>query len=221
MCKASTETQEPKNGAPKQEISMIGKVWPLHPAVALAILATFPSYCFVRRGFTQWFHWASFIYLLSQSKFLQKFQVLAGISICLGWYSALAWDYLKYGRAFVALYKNMPSFMTSTMLEKSTGQLNYDSASSLLTMMAAHLLDILGHILLTYYFWRKHRQDGGTFRSVCTWPAIILSYLFSRCYSMTQVYCNTGEFGLFYVGFDVYVMDTLDPWVSFSKKTQT
>jgi hypothetical protein len=209
MCQAST--QKSKNGTSLAS-TLIGKVWPLHPAVALGILSLFPSYCFINRGFTQWFHWASFIYLLTQSKFLQKFQVLAGISICLGWYSSLAVDYFKYGRSWVALYKNMPPAMTDIMLDKSTGQLNYDSTSSLLTMLLSHVLDVLAHILLTYYFWRKHRQHGGTFRGLCTWPAILLSYLFSRCWGMTQVYYNTGKLGLFYIGHNVYVMDSLDIW---------
>jgi hypothetical protein len=209
MCQASTQkyTNETLSAS-----TLIGKVWPLHPAVALGSLSLFPSYCFVNRGFTQWFHWASFIYLLTQSKFLQKFQVVTGISICLGWYSALAIDYFKFGRFCVALYKNMPPAMTDIMLDKSTGQLNYDSTSSLLIMLQSHIMDILAHVLLTYYFWCKHRQQGGTFREVCTWPAIILSYLFARSWSMTMVYHNTGKLGFFYIGYDVYVLDVLDPW---------
>ena len=194
------------------ETNRLRSLYPLHPAVALAILSTFPSYCFVNRGFTQWFHWASFIYLLTQSKFLEKFQVLAGISICLGWYSALAIDYVKDGRLFDNLYKNMPPAMTEIMLDASTGKLIYDSKSSLAIMLCSHALDILGHPALTYYFWSRHRRHGGTFRDLCTWPAIIFSYLFSRCWSMTMVYFNSGKIGLFYIGYDVYIMDSLDPW---------
>ena len=29
---------------------------------------------------------------------------------------------------------------------------------------------------------------------------------------MTMVYFNSGKIGLFYIGYDVYIMDSLDPW---------
>jgi hypothetical protein len=192
----------------------IGKVWPVHPLLVLALLPVMPSSCFLNRGFTIWFHWASVIYLLTQSKFLEKCLVLIGTSVCLGWYSSIAYDYFQYGRLALILYDNSPPIMTEIMLDETTGQPNYGSMAAVSTMLLAHALDTLGHPLLTHYFWRRHRQTGGCLPTILTWPVVVSSWLFSRIWSILHTYYNFGRVQPYYVGYDVYVLpaDHLDCW---------
>jgi hypothetical protein len=135
--------------------NLLGKVWPLPPLAALSLLLSLlPTYFYLNRGFTQWFFWVSILYLLTQSKFLQKFQVLIGTSICLGWYASLTYEYFQHGRFMDVLYKNMPEAMTNNMLLMEDNQdggqlllssvLDYQSTRSLLTMMLAHILKFWG-----------------------------------------------------------------------------
>jgi hypothetical protein len=176
------------------------KVYPLPPLLAVSLLPLVPSYFFLNRGFTQWFHWMAVLYFLCQSKFLEKFQILAGTSICLGWYASMVYEYLYHDRFMHALYNNMPPAMTNIMWiinddndndHHNPRQLDFTSTHSLLMMALSHALDLLGHPLLTYYFWRKHSKGGGgTLKQVLSWPVIVSTYLFSRCWSMTHTYYN-------------------------------
>ena len=61
--------------------------------ILVIIFPSLPSYCFINRGFTQWFHWLTIVELFTQNFMLCKFQLLSGIGICIGWYTALFWDY--------------------------------------------------------------------------------------------------------------------------------
>mmetsp|Transcript_27336 Transcript_27336/g.60225 ORF Transcript_27336/g.60225 Transcript_27336/m.60225 type:complete len:277 (-) Transcript_27336:2774-3604(-) len=253
MC-GPTTTNAPKgasfaspNGNPasksEERSSIFQKVYPLHPSVALGVMATtfaiFPSSLYVNRGFTVWFHWASVFYLLTQSKFMNKFLILSGISICLGWYACLMYEYVVHDRFFDALYKNMPSSLTKYMLldddartsatnnalnatASVNGTLDFLSTYSLLAMFVSHILDFLGHPLLTYYFWWKYnskndsetnpKQNIENNETIFTWPVIVTAYCSSRIWSLFHTYYNFGFFAWFYVGFDVYVMDDLDSW---------
>lgn len=224
--------------------SILQQIYPLHPSVAFAVMATafslFPSSLYANRGFTVWFHWASIFYLLTKSKFVKKFLILSGISICLGWYACLTYEYFVHGRFFDALYKNMPSALTKYMLLEGdaidgvgdnalnttasvNGTLDFVSTHSLLAMFVSHILDLLGHPLLTYYFWWKHRcnkrdsktnlkQNKADDEIIFTWPVILSAYCYSRVWSLFHTYHNFGFFSYFYVGFDVYVIDDLDSW---------
>jgi hypothetical protein len=214
---------------------IIDKIWPLHPSIVIVIMAIFvPSRCFLNRGFTIWFHWISILHLFTQfqSKFIEKFLILSGTSISLGWYSTLLWECIYHGRFFDALYNNvdvlydyMPSFVMSS--------------HPLIPITIIHVFDLLGHPLLTYYFWRRYNNinnnnnisnttiptppngDNDNNKNnesihivdeICTWPVLIAAYLFSRTWSIVHTYHNFGYFGLFYVGFDVYIIDSLDMW---------
>jgi hypothetical protein len=98
-------------------------------------------------------------------------------------------------------------------------RLHFGSTTSVLMMGVSHILDLLAHPLLTYYFWYRHRKrfcaTAGVWafmRQILTGDVIASAYLFSRVWSLTHTKYNTGSFGLWYVGYDVYVMDSLDSW---------
>jgi hypothetical protein len=187
-------------------------IFPLHPSIAAVVMAYFlPS--LLNRGFTVWFHWASALYALTQSRLLVDVLALTGVSICIGWYACLAYEFFYYGRFFHSLYRNMP--FVQELIHTEDGALDFESAGSLAAMAICHFLDFLGHPVLAYYFWKKCRRqnkerdsDGITFY----WPAIFLSYTFSRIWSFVHTYYNYGSVAWFYVGFDVYVIDSLDLW---------
>jgi hypothetical protein len=111
------------------------------------------------------------------------------------------------------------------------------SSHPLIPLTIIHIFDLLGHPLLTYYFWRRYNNNSNSNNftttiptpppdngdnnnnksihivdEICTWPVLISAYLFSRAWSIVHTYHNFGYFGLFYVGFDVYIIDSLDMW---------
>lgn len=213
-------------------------VFPLPPSIAvLAMAAILPSWFYRNRGFTVWFHLLSVLQVVTQSRFLVGVLALSGISICLGWYSCLAYEYVHHGRWCHALYKNMPSALTQQMVQQldddgDDASLDFESAGSLAAMAICHFLDFLGHPLLAYYYWSrcqnqkneddsnqqstsnqttidKNSDDDGI---ISTWPVILSAYSFSRMWSFFHTYHNFGSIAWFYVGFDVYVMDDLDSW---------
>ena len=197
------------------------KIWPLPTFVALGILSyAIPSTQYLNRGFTVWFHLVALLQFLTQSRFLVKFQALIGCSICLGWYASLVYDYMQYGKLFHILYRNMPSLLTEKMIIIVNGDnngtiLDYESWTSINTMFLSHVLDTLGHPLLTFHFWRQHQKaDGGTLASLLSWDVILSTWIFSRCWSFTHTYYNFQTPRPYYFGYDVYVIDegTLDLW---------
>lgn len=186
----------------------------LPPLVVVSCLPLLPTYCYVNRGFTQWFHWVAVVYLLTKWKFLERFQVISGISICLGWYSALCYAAIKYGQLCLILYDNMPETIKDHIFHPDTGDIHYESPSAQAMMIVSHVLDLLGHPLLTYYFWRRHKNNGGTAADIfLSWPVIVFSYIYSRIWSMTHMLYNYGKPGYFYIGHDIYVMQHLDCWI--------
>jgi hypothetical protein len=207
-------------------------IWPLSPLTALVlVVAVVPSHYYVNRGFTQWFHWVGLYYALTQWEFLERFQILSGCSVCLGWYASLIYEYVIHGRFCHPLYKNMPTILMKYYLvevsrnnlnddddpyatnnSQPAQQLDFESKEALIALTVAHILDLLAHPLLTYYFWRKYAKRGGSFKEVFTWPVILMAYLYSRLWSLTHTKYNTGKFGLWCFGFDIYVMDSLDSW---------
>ena len=232
----SKEASTSNNGTAGSTI--IDKILPLHPSIVIVIMALFLPYsCFLNRGFTIWFHWISILHLVTQfqSKFIEKFLILSGTSISLGWYSTLLWECIYHGRYFDALYNNVDvlyDYIPSSVM----------SSHPLTPIIIIHIFDLLGHPLLTYYFWRRYNNnnsnstvytgitttppsDNGDKNSntnndksihiideICTWPVLISAYIFSRVWSIVHTYHNFGYFGLFYIGFDVYIIDSLDMW---------
>jgi len=143
--------------------------------LAAIYVGVLPSSCFVNRGFTIWFHHVAIFYFLTglRWQFLEKFQILSGTSICLGWYSSIVYDYVKYNRFFHPLYENMPPSMRQYMylsvddeqnVDNNPRALDFISTTSLTMMLISHVLDCIAHPLLTYYFWRryaKRRRENG------------------------------------------------------------
>ena len=208
--KAPITSKSPAN--PKMESS-----WSLQCLPALLVVSVIPllpTWCYINRGFTQWFHWVAVLYFLTRWDVLERFQVITGISICLGWYSALGYAAVYYGQFFLVLYQNMPSAMKDSIFHPETGEIHYESSAAKRMMLLSHTLDFLGHPLLTYFFWRRHKQRGGTAADIfLSWPVIVSSYFYSRLWSMTHCLYNTSQPGYFYIGHDVYVMQHLDCWV--------
>jgi hypothetical protein len=194
------------------------KYWPLHPLAVLALFPLLPTECYLNRGYTQWFHWTAVAYLLTRSTFLRRFLVVQGTGITLGWYSAIANDWYWNGKFCHVLYHNMPSTMTNVMVDSTsqTNSLLLDSWQSLLVMGLSHLLDTLGHPLLTLYFYRLHCNAGGSLRDLFSWNIVVSTYMLSRLWSLTHTLYNYGTpgGGLFYVGYDVYIMEDLNSWMA-------
>lgn len=210
MCGPTKITAKPPVALSKTWIGN-GILIPLHPSIAVAAMSyALPTGAYLNRGFTVWFHLASVLQVLTQSKFLVQMLALNGASICLGWYASLLFEFVWHGRWCHALYKNMPQVLVDSMVpDAATGLLDFESTESLLAMGVCHVLDLLGHPLLTYYFWRKSQRDNNY---SIAWPVVLASYCFSRCWSLVHTYHNFGKPRLWYFGFDVYTIDSLDAW---------
>lgn len=233
----SSSSSSSDHSIPSSSSSSILKyIWPVHPAIVLATIPFLPTYFYLNRGFTQWFHWMGIFYALTQSKFIEKVLIVEGISVCLGWYAALSYEYIYYGRFCEVLYKNMPPDMVNQMIKMTlpaaieddgssiipgtcTNHMDFASLTSISFMVLAHVIDMLGHPLVTYYFWKRHVRRGrvqgngdGTFEDVITWPVIAATYLYARSWSALHTYYNLGQVGYAYVGHHVYVLDDLSTW---------
>ena len=206
--------------------------------IVLIVFCNLSNEYYINRGFTQWFHWFTLIQLFTQSTTLCKFQILSGLGICVGWYSALIYDYIAHDIFGHGLYKNMPLSMVNEMFEYETNNMIslrhsrqlklyydasdvhiFDDGSSFLsqinttclkTMIISHTLDIIGHPILVYYFWRRYvtytttkeitsttNSDGRRpssrrqlVRNLFTWPYITSTFLWSRVWSMIHVFYN-------------------------------
>eukprot|EP00980_Cylindrotheca_fusiformis_P029262 scaffold22779_cov137-Cylindrotheca_fusiformis.AAC.4 len=215
--------QSTKTTTVSKEVSTLRhQLWPLPPFLAVGVLCCLiPPAQWLNRGFTHWFHLVSFYYFLTHSKFIEKFQALIGISICLGWYASILYDYFAYGHVFAILYRNMPAALTNIMVKD--GIIDYESPESLRIMALSHILDCLGHPILTYYFWCQYKKQscGGTgiantasSSTLLTWDVVAATWCFSRVWSLTHSYHNFGSPLMYYMGYDVYVIDegTLDLW---------
>jgi hypothetical protein len=207
------------NNKAKPEAESKYKYWPLHPLAVLALLPLLPTEFYLNRGYTQWFHWTAIAYLLTGSAFLRRFLVVQGTGITLGWYSAIANDWYWNGKFCHVLYLNMPSTMTTVMLDSTseTSVLLLDSWQSVAVMGASHVLDTLGHPLLTLYFYRLHSRSGGSLRDLLSWNIVVSTYMLSRLWSLTHTlynYGTTGWGGIFYVGHDIYIMEDLNSWMA-------
>ena len=108
----------------------------------------------------------------------------------------------------------MPSSIQDHIFHEGKGEINYESTSAWSMMALAHALDLLGHPLLTYFFWRRHKENNGTATDVfLSWPVILSSYFFSRLWAMTHLVYNYGRPGIFYIGSDIYTMEHMDCWI--------
>lgn len=168
----------------------------------------------INRGYTQWFFWLSVVQLFAGRRYrqlyLHRFLALMGTSICMGWYAALTYDYVRHGRMGHILYRNMP-FSEHMMDGSNSGDHLTIVEGALGWKLLSHVLDTLGHPVLTYYYWSR----CATYQEVLgDWNTIIPTLLLSRFWSWWHCYQNFGDVTkLWYFGYDVYVVTDLDGWL--------
>jgi hypothetical protein len=70
----------------------------------------------------------------------------------------------------------------------------------------AHCLDIIGHPVLAYYFWRRcFRNSTSVYRDV-SWSVLFAVCLLSRGWSLLHTWYNHKQISLYYFGYDVYTI---------------
>jgi hypothetical protein len=190
-------------------------LWPVSPWLVVASIPFLPTWVYLNRGFTVWSHWLALVQTITQSDYLCRFQIVSGIGICMGWYAALLHDFVKYGRVCDALYKNMPPNMKAMMLDATTGNLLF-TTESIQVMAISHILDLIAHPGMLYYFWRLHatRGDGSLKKDIFAWDVVALAFCWSRFYSLLHNVYHHGKLGIFYYGHAIYFLDTLDAWTA-------
>eukprot|EP00977_Amphora_coffeiformis_P013107 scaffold3364_cov161-Amphora_coffeaeformis.AAC.2 len=141
---------------------------------------------------------------------------MQGLTVTLGWYASLLYDWYVNGRFAHILYWNMPESMTQHMINEQAVIYNPASMS---VMCLAHLFDTLGHPVLAYYFWRRSAPKTNdlpksfTWTCRCSWSVLICSYLLSRIWSLVHTWHNQGHPALFYFGYDVYTILDRECWM--------
>ena len=188
------------------------RIWPVSPWLVLAALPWLPTWCYLNRGYTQWFHWNSFFYCLTQDKWHAKLLALQGLTVTLGWYASLIYDWLQHGRFAHILYWNMPEVMTQYMMNEHK-EVVYNE-KSLPIMGLAHAFDTLGHPILAFYFWKITSNDATSVYARFSWSVLLAAYLLSRCWSFLHTWYNHGQPALFYFGYDVYTILDRDAWLT-------
>ena len=211
---------------------ILDRVFPVHPAVAVLLYAVLiPSGAYLNRGFTIWFYWASIFQALTGNAWMSEVLAIVGTSICLGWYASIFYEFFYYKLWFEALYKNMPMVLVKHMVrEPPHGPCHWDTTASLTAMFLSHFFDLLGHPVLTYHHYRKrrrHHEESVAATAAATaagqggqpppppffgWSAILAGYGYSRIWSAVHGYHNFGTIPWYYIGYDVYVLNSLDMW---------
>lgn len=191
---------------------------PLHPLFIVAMIPLCPSWFFLNRGFTQWFHWGIiFYYMTGKKDWWLKFLIVQGGGVCAGWYSAVVFEYFNYGRLCHLLYNNMPQELREVYLtdgKLASGGIITDNVPALVGLALTHLIDFLAHPVLTYVMWKIHKSRGGTLRSILLWDILSIGYVYTRFYSCVHWYFNDGVLGLWYIGYDVYNIDNTESYVA-------
>ena len=211
-------------------------ICPLPLPMAIAIISLLPQSFYLNRGYTVWFHLLSVIYLFTQSSFIRKILILQGCGVCVGWYSAIIFDWLADGTFCHTLYRNMPCVMMQYMIDDgededetspitmtSDSYIILNTYSSLIMKALSHILDLLLHPGLAYLFYRIHHnqhyhnnsssKSSSIWKDILTWPIIVSAWHLSRIWSMVHTYYNTGIIKLWYYGHDVYQMNNLDSFM--------
>ena len=207
----ATSAQLTSSQASRDKQGPLAHVWPLHPLCVIALVPFLPTWLYLNRGYTVWFHHLTIAFLLTNSEFLCRFLILQGTGITLGWYAAICNDLLLHNRFCHILYMNMPAVLKSAIVDEQHGAVMYN-ITSLAAMCLSHALDTLLHPGLVYLLWRAHSRKTAD-AEILTWPVIISTYLVSRLWSVVHVYHNTGQLGFFYYGYDVYHVHDLDSWL--------
>ena len=170
-----------------------------------------PTWLYLSRGYTVWYHLVTIIYLLTQQEFVRRFLILQGTGISLGWYAALINDYILHGRFGHILYMNMPSMLKSQMVNEH-GHVFYTNAS-IKVMLFSHVLDTMFHPGIVFFLLRAHRASGKTILQVLSWNVLLATFAVSRLWSMVHTQYHHGKMGGWYFGYDVYHIHDLDSWM--------
>ena len=191
--------------------SLIHAIWPIHPLLIIAIAPFLPTWLYLSRGYTVWYHLITILYLLTQKEPLRRFLIIQGTGISLGWYSALLNDYFCHGRFGHILYMNMPSILKSQMVDDS-GHVFY-TTNSIGCMFFSHILDTILHPGIVYFLLRAHKASGKSWKDVVSWKVVSATFIVSRLWSLVHTYFHDGKFGGWYFGYDVYHIHDLDSWM--------
>lgn len=186
----------------------------LYIRIALVLIGLFqlPSTFYLNRGYTIWYYYTSIIALILGTNFSHSFVIIQGIGINIGWYAVILQDIIANSRGFHILYANMPIGMKSIMFHQQTGALLNTSAAFKMKFFS-HVLDILGHPCLTLAFmYSCLRTRKLRWKDVLTLPVIISAFGLARIWSLFHNYYNKGTVGIYYAGYDVYNIDSLDSW---------
>lgn len=164
---------------------MMKKIWPLSPWVIALLLPFLPTSYYLNRGYTKWFHLLCVTYFLTRQPFLRKVLLLQGFGICVGWYTAISYDYIVEGTWCHTLYRNMPDSMIVHMIQEDLSSCEtytynattYDegvpqeeedcipsyqvlnSYTAIITKILSHILDIVAHPGIVYLLCSIHIQQ--------------------------------------------------------------
>ena len=216
-----------------------------------------PTQVYINRGYTQWFHGLSLLFpLCRDDDWFARFLAVQGFSITAGWYASLLTEWFLHGRFAHILYLNMPDLMKQFMMIQDTKDgaariyhwawwssfttTPTTTTESLGTLIGSdvikvlsHGLDLVGHPLLTYYYWRYCWRRGHDWHSITTWSVCVATYALSRIWSWAHCRHNYHDpseepgqdmqngalewwqHDWFYFGYHVYVIppDSLHLWL--------
>jgi len=209
----SSEIKKISNGSHAKESasSFYSIAWPVHPLCIVAIAPFLPTWLWLSRGYTVWYHLITITYLLTQKEPLRRFLIVQGTGISLGWYTVFFKDYYVNGRFAHILYMNMPKVMKAAMVNEE-GHVFYTN-NSMGYMAISHVFDTLLHPGIVYILLKAHWSSGGTIKDICTWKVIMSAFAVSRLWSLVHTYYHDGVPALFYAGYDVYHIHDLGCWV--------
>lgn len=211
MCNPPTIQQTKSAALEKSSLQFPLLVWPIPPLAIVAIAPFLPSWLYLSRGYTVWYHLITILYMLTQKEPLRRFLILQGTGISLGWYAALLNDYIRHGRFAHILYMNMPSILKSQMVDTS-GHVFY-TRQSIVIMILSHVLDTILHPGIVYFLLRSHKASGKSLNQVLSWKVLLSTFAVSRLWSIVHTQYHHGAIGGWYFGYDVYHIHDLDSWM--------
>lgn len=187
--------------------------FPLPLWFVFVCLPLLPSYCFIDRGYTQWFLWGAVVYGLTHHPRLPPFLAIQGLLINVGWYLTLALDYHVDGRLLHILFRNMPiSLLSDNIIDgpNVTGQeiVLHETLASSVCQLLCFLLDLAIHPLLCYYFWYQSYRSGKKFHDIASWTNIVAALVLSKTWSILHnwIHYDHTFVKLFYYGDHVYTV---------------
>lgn len=106
------------------------------------------------------------------------------------------------------------SVVDQIIVQKQEGYEMLDTNAAWLYKLLSHVLDILGHPVIVYLFWRIHKSYGGNWQDLLSWPVIIMAWHTSRLWSFVHSFHNKGTWDIWYFGHDVYVLNDTNVYLT-------